>query len=125
MRRILAITVIGALICATGLPLWASACANMKTAPMCHRMAPEHHCDMESQDDSGDQETGLTMSSHTSDCPMRCCMQSSAGTSIAVASRSDAVLLPVITDPVYSTTPTFVTNGFSSHTDRGPPIATI
>src|SRR5215467_4773313 len=112
MRRILAILVIGALICATGLPLWASACASMKTAPMCHRMAAEHHCDMESQDDSGDQETGLVMTSRASDCPMHCCMQSGPGTSIAVASHSDAILLPVITNPIYSPTPAFVTNGF-------------
>lgn len=122
MRRILAISVIGALICATGLPLWASACASMKTAPMCHRTAAEHHCDMESQGDSGNQETGLVMTSRISDCPMHCCTQFSPGTSVAVASTSRTVLLPLTTDRIYSSTPTFVTNGFSSHTDRGPPV---
>jgi hypothetical protein len=88
---------------------------------MCHRMAAEHHCDMEPQDDSMDQGTGLVMASRASDCPMHCCMQSGSGTSIAVASHSAAVLLPVVTEAIYSPTPTFVTNGFSSHTDRGPP----
>lgn len=123
MRRILAISMIGALICATGLPLWASACASMKTAPMCHRTAAEHHCDMESQDDSGDHETGLVMTSRISDCPMHCCTQFSPSTTVAVASISDSILLPATTDRIYSPVPIFVTNGFSSHTDRGPPSA--
>lgn len=123
MRRILAISVISALICATGLPLWASACASMKTTPMCHRTTAEHHCDMEAQDDSGDQETGLVMTGRVSDCPMHCCTQFSPSTIVAVASISDSILLRVTTDRIYSHTPTFVTNGFSSHTDRGPPSA--
>lgn len=123
MRRIFAIAMIGALMCSTALPLWASACEAMKVTPMCHRMAAEHHCEMEQQDDQATPEQAIpVMSSHSGYCPMHCCMQSSAGTAGAVASASTAISLPVVQHQVSFSNPTFTTSGFSSHTDRGPPL---
>lgn len=91
---------------------------------MCHRMAAEHHCEMEQQDgDSMPQGTVPVMSSHPGYCPMHCCMQSSAGTASAVASASTATSLPAVRDRISLSNPTFTHSGFSSHTDRGPPLA--
>jgi hypothetical protein len=96
----------------------------MKATPMCHRMAAEHHCEMEQQDDNSiPQESVPAMSSHPGYCPMHCCTQSSAGTSGAVASVSTAISLPTIQHRVSFSNPTFAASGFSSHTDRGPPLA--
>lgn len=134
MRRLLAITVITALICSTGMPVWASACEAMHKTSLCHRVpgsratsksAPKHHCDsmvMEDEQDAApasDSETVVKGGSH--ECPMQCCAQAQAATSSAVASAALIDGLISSEDHVYVPAVTFCTPGFSSHTDRGPP----
>ena len=136
MRRLLAITVITALICSTGMPVWASACEAMHRTSFCHRVpgnttaaksAAKHHCDsmvMEEEQDAApasDSETFVKGSSH--ECPMQCCTQAQAGTSSAVASAALIEGLISSEDHVYVPAIPFSTPGFSSHTDRGPPAA--
>lgn len=136
MRRVLAITVITALICSTGMPVWASACEAMHKTSFCHRVpgnttasksAPKHHCDsmvMEDEQDATpalDSETFVKGSSH--ECPMHCCEQAQARASSAVASATLIDGLVSSEDPIYVPAVPFSTPGFSSHTDRGPPAA--
>src|SRR5215813_12288843 len=99
MRRLLAITVIAALICSTGLPVWANACVTMQKTPLCHR-TPAHqhsagqntrrvvlHCDsMEQEDDTSASESATVVAGHSKACPMQCCTQAKAGASSAVPS---------------------------------------
>src|SRR5215467_9706785 len=96
MRRLLAITVIAALICSMGMPVWASETSHK--AMLCHREPAHnqvtrkaaHHCDsmdMEDEQDAApasDSETSIRGSSHA--CPMQCCMRANAGSGSAVAS---------------------------------------
>ena len=137
MRRLLAITVITALIFSTGMPVWASACKTTHKAAMCHRVPakdharrmamPARHCDsmdMEDEQDAAptsDSETVLKGGSH--ECPMQCCAQASAGTGVAVASTALIAGLVSSEDQLYVPAVAFSTPGFSSHTDRGPPAA--
>ena len=133
MRRLLAITVITALICSTGMPVWASACEAMHKAPMCHRTPSsqttpashaQHHCDMMMDDDqSGQSESNSIMKDHASECPMQCCMQANAGTGHAIPAAGLIAVLLSSEDHVDVPAVTFITPGFSSHTDRGPPVA--
>ena len=135
MRRLLAITVIAALICSMGMPVWASACESMHKAALCHREPAHnqvtrkaaHHCDsmdMEPEQDAApasDSKTFIKGSSHA--CPMQCCMQANAGTNSAVASAALYAGLVSSQDQLYVPAVAFSTPGFSSHTDRGPPVA--
>jgi len=135
MRRLLAITVITALICSTGMPVWASACETMHKAALCHREPAHsqvtrkaaHHCDsmdMEDEQDAApasDSETFIKGSPHA--CPMQCCAQASAGTGFAIGSAALTAGLVSSEDQLYVPAVAFSTPGFSSHTDRGPPAA--
>jgi|SRR5579864_1097127 len=133
MRRLLAIAVITALICSTGMPVWASACEAMHKTPVCHRTsAPQsstaahaqHHCDMMAdEDDAGASDSNPFIKGHTNDCPMQCCMQASAGNGSAVAAAAFIAVLLSSESHVYVPAVAFSTPGFSSHTDRGPPVA--
>lgn len=131
MRRLLAITVIAALICAMGMPVWASETSHK--AMLCHREPAHnhatrkaaHHCNsmaMEDEQDAtaaSDSETFMKGSSHA--CPVQCCTQANAGTSPAVVSAAPICGLHSAEDHVHAPAVTFSTPGFSSHTDRGPP----
>jgi hypothetical protein len=88
---------------------------------MCHRMAAHHHCEMMGHQDDSDSEPESAVTSHPGDCPMDCCMRDSAGTGIAAVSITAAPLLLIAQDRVSYSTVLFTSNGFSSHTDRGPP----
>ena len=137
MRRLLAITVITALICSTGMPVWASACETMHKAMLCHRepaknqvtrrAAAAHHCDsmiMEDEQDAAPASDSKTFVKGSSqECPMQCCTQAQAGTSSAVASAALIDGLISSEDHIYIPAVAFSTPGFSSHTDRGPPVA--
>ncbi|HKD13026.1 MAG TPA: hypothetical protein VKE71_00645 [Candidatus Angelobacter sp.] len=135
MRRLLAITVIAALICSTGRPVWANACVSMQKTPLCHRALahlhaaeqtsrPVHHCDsMEQQDDTSAPESARLTAGHAKDCPMQCCTQAKAGVSSAVAATAFIAILLSSENHVGIPAVVFSTPGFSSHTDRGPPIA--
>jgi len=133
MRRLLAITVIAGLICSTGMPVWASACEAMHKTPMCHRTAvsqsshaahAQHHCDMMAQEEdaAASSESASLVKDHPNSCPMQCCMQATAGNGSAIPAAAFIAILLSSEAHVYVPAITFSTPGFSSHTDRGPPV---
>lgn len=126
MRRLLAITVVVALVFSTGLPIWATACTatNQDSELMCHRTAARHHhCESmagrQQQADGGDAE--LILPSQSDGCPMQCCLQLQAGNGVAVLAIVFLPELAVAEYRVDSLPIAFISSGFSSHTDRGPP----
>lgn len=126
MRRFLAITAMAALILSTGLPVWASTCHVMDRGktPVCHRTAAHqhHHCEtMAEQQEQAAADPEFMVKSSPEKCPMRCCTQAQSGHGPAVLLVSFVPELPVC--DLRSDVPTiiFAHNGFSSHTDRGPP----
>ncbi|HEY6350246.1 MAG TPA: hypothetical protein VI636_12635 [Candidatus Angelobacter sp.] len=127
MRRLLAITVIMALICSTGMPVWASACKAMHKMPTPQSSGAahaQHHCDMMAdEDDAGVSESNSVIKDRASDCPMQCCMQASAGNGPAIPAAAFIAVLLSSEDHVDVPAVAFSTPGFSSHTDRGPPVA--
>lgn len=92
---------------------------------VCHRSSGVmHHCEgMEdtealTEDDSANH---ISAVDPMSKCPMNCCSQfGSSGNALVAVDRSEFVAV----DAEYSRQPVsvvFTSNGFSSHTDRGPP----
>lgn len=128
MRRISAITAIAALVVSMALPVWASACTAMHHGMMCHRAEAaqhHHHCDMMNgqEEESSEAASQASFQATPAKCPMQCCMQAQAGNGTAVLALS---LMPQLTVSEYHLdfpTVTFSRTGFSSHTDRGPPLA--
>lgn len=128
MRRFLAITAIVALILSTGLPVWASACTAMgkgkDNAPMCHRTAAHrHHCEgmAEQQDEPAASGPETAFTGRSDECPMQCCTQLQTGNGTAVTAISFQPELAIVDYRVVSPPIAFISSGFSSHTDRGPP----
>jgi hypothetical protein len=125
MRRIFAITSLLALVFSMASPVWATACASMGTTPMCHRNAAQHqhHCDMmmEQQDGTAAPDSAAVFGSVPTKCPMQCCLQSQAGNGTAVLIVPLIFQLAVSDYRTHFSTVIFVSAGFSSHTDRGPP----
>lgn len=125
MRRILAITSIAALILSMAAPVWATACTAMDKVQMCHRtVAQHHHCDtmMEPQDETVVPQSEAAFKDLPGKCPMQCCMQAQAGNGTVLPA---AVLLFTLLVSEYRIDfpgITFTSTGFSSHTDRGPPL---
>lgn len=125
MRRIFAITLIASLIFSVASPAWATACAAMHKTSMCHRTAAQHHhCEMmmEQEDETAAPDSEAAMHSLPGKCPMNCCMQSQARNAAAAPAIS---FLPKLAVTEYHAVPAavvFTRNGFSSHTDRGPPL---
>lgn len=77
---------------------------------------------MQQEDETAAPDSEAAMHGLTGKCPMNCCMQSQAGNGVAAPAIS---LLPLLAVAEYHTFPTmvvFTRNGFSSHTDRGPPL---
>lgn len=128
VRRICSISIIVALMCSL-LPAEAAIACHRSSAPkMCHR-APivAHHCEMmqeQEQEPANEGDTSnITAFEQDQKCPMNCCLHWKSGNSaVPVFHRTNAVELSAeytseFLQPVFSRT------GFSSHTDRGPPLA--
>jgi hypothetical protein len=124
MRRCFSISVIVALI-STFAPMNAMRGCHPAGGPMvCHRTAAMHHCDemdnTDQADDSGDARY-MSAGNPVSKCPMNCCFHvGSSSTAMALVHHSVFVLVSVRYDWQPAST-VFTSNGFSSHTDRGPP----
>lgn len=127
MRRIFAIASIVGLLLSMGSPVWATTCTAVGKVPLCHRSAAqhEHHCDMMAgqQDETAVPNSDVAFKAVPAKCPMQCCMQSQAGNGTAV------LIVPLVFQLVASDHRThlspvlFASVGFSSHTDRGPPLS--
>ena len=116
-------------------PPYVMAAAMAKDASMaCHRPAlaatpvAHHHChDMA---DMGDQEStagvegvGAAMSATPEKCPMQCCTAMRSANQAFPVAPGPITGMPVIEVTIPVVKIVFIRSGFSSHTDRGPPIA--
>jgi len=138
MRRAVAIALVTALLVSLALPVWAAACGEMSRVPICHRTVTHHHsdstvhknhsaphCEMmaSQQEEAPVQDSEQGVSDLPGKCPMQCCMQATAP-NVAATSRNNLVFQPAASETqIEIQRVVFVTSGFSSHTDRGPPIA--
>jgi hypothetical protein len=128
MRRIFAITAVATLICTMVLPLWAMPCCKKGGTAVCHRTAAhQHHCDeMADQNEqsatpASDDETAVR--GLPDKCPMNCCMQMQSGNETAIPAFSFSPQLAVSEYNRDFSAIVFARTGFSSHTDRGPPLS--
>ena len=117
------------------LPAWARDMEPMQAAT-CHRMpmqnaAAKHagkhkgmeHCDGMEMAAEQPSDPASIAASHSHSCPMNCCVQ---GTTASGAAVTASPLLPRPANSgaeFHSLSVVFATAGFSSHTDRGPPVA--
>jgi hypothetical protein len=121
MRRLFSISLIAVLLWSVLSPASAAVHHMTGTRETCHGTRTVHHCEAMEQDDQDDSSPVLLVSSNTPKCPMDCCTQSWQNSGIAVTA---AFVLPVgaVADRIIPiTSSVFTHNGFSSHTDRGPP----
>ncbi|MBZ5521663.1 MAG: hypothetical protein LAP21_05330 [Acidobacteriia bacterium] len=138
MRRILSISGILALIISVGSPALLSAYAGRNVPMACHRSAlPEAaegmthaHChdmaDMPGMEaDSMPPESGDDAIAGSADakCPMGCCTMASSANQAAPASPLILAAPLLVEHRISVSKSVFSRNGFSSHTDRGPPLA--
>jgi hypothetical protein len=126
MRRILSITVILALCWTMVSPAWAAVCSHGNGAQMmCHRTAHSHDCGMMEHHHDADSDSGpaISMAQQDEKCPMNCCMQAGHSTAKPVSLAAD--VLPLLSSQAFPLfeSQVFTAAGFSSHTDRGPPLA--
>ena len=128
VRRICSISIIVALLC-TLLPGQAPQGCHRSSAPkMCPRTASmAHHCEtMQEQDQEQEPEgdaSNITAFEREQKCPMNCCLQWKSGNLAANLVRQiDSVELSIEYRSDFLQ-PVFARTGFSSHTDRGPPLA--
>ena len=125
MRRILSIATVMALLSSLVSPVMA-ACMGTGKAISCHTEATPH-CDRTMHHHHQEQaeatsEFALLAGDNDAKCPMDCCTPGhpQSGTALAAAS-----LLPPLTvsdQNFHVPALTFISAGFSSHTDRGPPL---
>lgn len=123
MRRALSIALVLALCTTIVSPAWAASCCQQTMAKMCHRAQQKHHCGMMAHEHSADSD-GISAIQQVQKCPMTCCMQATSGT--AAQARSSHNSVPLIIAQTFNLfeSQVFTVNGFSSHTDRGPPLVT-
>src|SRR5215472_601170 len=127
MRRFLSITTILALLSMIMSPLTAAACSGTGKAVSCHggaaphcdRMGHEHHHMAESPSSS----QSISAADSDTKCPMDCCTPGHRQSSAAAYSSSTLPPLAVSDQNIHVLPVRFISAGFSSHTDRGPPRA--
>jgi hypothetical protein len=78
---------------------------------------------MEMGSQNAEQDANGAFSSLPDKCPMHCCMQSRSGNGTVVPCVVPSSELTVTSFRVDFPALIFISNGFSSHTDRGPPQA--
>jgi len=128
MRRLLSITTVLALLASMTSPLLAATCgAGTGKAVSCHPVEMPH-CDrpMHHHHHHDDAEpashSGLSAGQSESKCPMDCCMPGHPQSG-APATASLLPPLALTEQSFHFGQITFMSAGFSSHTDRGPPSA--
>src|SRR5580765_4419077 len=133
MRRFLSITTIAALLSSMLSPLMAAACTtgtgkavscHAVEATSCDRPMHQHH----HHHDAASQESKSTLSDasvaqNDSKCPMDCCIPGHLRNGAAVSANSFLPPLAVSDQDLHFAPVIFTHAGFSSHTDRGPPLA--
>jgi hypothetical protein len=135
MRRLISISAVLALIVSVGSPALVSAYVAGKAPMACHRailhedgqgMKHQHCNEMEGMDmavASPEEGDGAVIGALAAKCPMECCTL--AGTTGQASPASPLILAAqvVVERNIPAVKVVFSRNGFSSHTDRGPPTA--
>ena len=139
MRRLLSISAIAALL-APLVPVHIfMSCGASSQRMTCHRTAAtaHHECgmmqkemmheemadeDAEQSPAQGDSSRQITASDLSSTCPMNCCLQLNSGLGALAGNRYGHYQPVTIEYNFQPATVVFSANGFSSHTDRGPPL---
>jgi hypothetical protein len=128
MRRFLSIATIVALLSSLATPVMA-ACMGTGKAASCHAMeAPRqgghamHHHHHQDEAEAPNR-SGLSAGDSDARCPMECCTPAHPQNGAALAATSIFPPLAVSDQNFYRVQVAFINAGFSSHTDRGPPLA--
>lgn len=127
MRRAISITVILALFSSMLSPTMAAACTGTGKAASCHAVAMDH-CDRPMHQHhhhaaaAPQSKTALSAGDDEAKCPMDCCTPGHLRTSATVFTNPD-LPPPAVSDlKIQFVMVVFTVAGFSSHTDRGPPL---
>src|SRR5262249_40779290 len=113
--------------CSLASPLLASACAHSAQRAVCHGVPAEKpHCEMAHHGHAAAtasrvQQAMSAVDQQPSHCPMGCCLPGHRQGTAVVAGVSYLPLPALTTEALHFVAPVFVSTGFSSHTDRGPP----
>jgi len=83
----------------------------------------EHHHHDAAMDESKPGLSGVSLADNDAKCPMDCCTAGHPRNGAAVSATSFLPPLAVSDREFSFTSVTFISAGFSSHTDRGPPLA--
>jgi hypothetical protein len=129
MRRFLSITIMAGLISSMLSPLMAAACTGTGKAASCHMVATAPSCDrpMHQHHHPGaapaESRSSLSVADDDAKCPMDCCTPGHPRSGAIVSANSFLPPLAVSDQNFHFVPITFTIAGFSSHTDRGPPLA--
>ena len=133
MRRFLSITTIAALLSSMLSPLMAAACTGTGKVVSCHAVeAPScdrpmhqhhHHHSAAAQQESKSAFSVSAVGQNEPKCPMDCCTPGHPRNGAAVSANSFLPPLAVSDQGFHFAQVMFTHAGFSSHTDRGPPLA--
>jgi hypothetical protein len=120
-----------ALVLSIAMPQISITCHQSRGRQMCHRAGAvhQHNCGMmmPAGEAAGSEDAGTKVSASdvSSKCPMNCCFRVNSGSNAAiVAAHHFGRQLPA-KSPHQPASAIFASNGFSSHTDRGPPPISI
>ena len=124
MRRLWSITVLAAQVAFLMSPAWTQGIngVHCQGATMCNRaLHAKHHCAAMNQAPgaAGPAASGLPARG----CPMNCCVARSLPNATGLVSFSFVPPLAVAETEIHFVPVIFISAGFSSHTDRGPPAA--
>jgi hypothetical protein len=128
MRRSLSITVILALFSSMLSPVMAAACTGTGKAVSCHAVAVDH-CDRPVHGHHHHGAAGPESKTHFSaapddaKCPMDCCTPGHLRDGATVSSNPTLPPPAVNDQKTQFVSVVFTVAGFSSHTDRGPPLS--
>ncbi|MFL6386716.1 MAG: hypothetical protein ACJ71U_04450 [Terriglobales bacterium] len=134
MRRSLSITVILALFSSMLSPIMAAACTGTGKAVSCHAVAVDH-CDRPTHQQhhhhqaaapesvsAPESKTACSAAPDDAQCPMDCCTPGHLRSGATVSTNPD-LPPPAVSDlKIQIASIVFTVAGFSSHTDRGPPL---
>jgi hypothetical protein len=136
MKRLFSISMMVVLLYSMYLPAWARDMEPMQAASSCHRMpmqnaapkhagkhARKHHCEEMDMAATEPSDLASIASSHSHSCPMNCCEQGTPQSGAAVSAVSFLPPLANVEAGFHFASIIFASAGFSSHTDRGPPVA--
>ena len=127
MRRAFSISIIVALVCAMFSPAFAATCESMGKKSVGDRAKGiVNHCDMMGRhhhETAATPETAAFVAgAGAPQCPMSCCDGAYFITAIASHARFVSPAQLVMSHEFHFSAVAFVSTGFSSHTDRGPPL---